>query len=250
MNYEDLLDLIDVVVATYNGEPQSGLGNYSPLQVIQDYVGNDTSMLVRHLPALVAGQPDLHVIVETVTVRGSLENGKRPYVEKDGERYTNALLADSATLLGEKIRIHIDQSDYRSFAAFLPNGQPLGVLRARGAWGTIPHTRDMRISINALIRSGKMVLGPGEEPISGFLRLLGQRALDEKESSKGKQEKISPSATRLARAFVETGAEMPDLVGPLPAVQSDAFLPSSEVAVPDFVQARKHSAKPFGGSRA
>jgi hypothetical protein len=203
VGWEELLDLIDVIIADYNAKPNDALGNRSPLSLLRDYASiRSLGLLPRRLPPPTAALPDLGVEVVSKTVRGDPKNGRRPYVEIDRVRYTSPVLSSAFALIGRKLRVHIRGSDMSTVHAFHASGEQLGTLAAQGAWGRVKHTREMRKEINSLRDAGQLEVRYNDNPIVALLRHLHSETA--KEAAK-KPLNISRSATRLARASLETG---------------------------------------------
>ncbi|MFZ6659044.1 hypothetical protein [Undibacterium sp. TJN19] len=203
IDWEILLDMIDVIIANYNATPNEALGNRSPLSLLHDYVEKGSfDFLPRRLPPVVATIAELGVTIETKTVRGNLKQGRRPYVEIDRVRYTSPLLSSTFNLVGKKLRVHIRESNMCSVHAYHESGEELGILQAQGAWGRTIHTREMRKQINALRDSFELVVGYQENPIVAFLNYLGSATHKEAEK---KPMQVSRSATKLVQAAHESG---------------------------------------------
>lgn len=219
IDWEMLLDVIDVVIANYNATQNEALGNRSPLNLLRDYVEDGSlDFLPRRLPPATATVAELGVMIETKTVRGDLRNGRRPYIEIDRVHYTSPLLSSSFGLVGKKMRIHIRESNMCSVVAFHESGEELGVLKAQGAWATTVHTREMRKQVNALRDSGELTIGFNDNPIVALLNHLGSVTYREAER---KPMKISRHATKLARAAAASGMPV------VPAANQTPSLPSS-----------------------
>lgn len=203
IDWEVLLDVIDVVIANYNTTPNEALGNRSPLSLLHDYVESGLlEFLPRRLPPPVATVAELGITIETKIVRGKLQEGRRPYIEIDRVRYTSSILSSCFGLLGKKLRVHIRESNMCSVTAYHESGEVLGILHAQGAWGQTVHTREMRKQINALRDSGDLVVGYQDNPIVALLQYLGSKAHKDAEE---KPMKISRNATKLARAAEASG---------------------------------------------
>lgn len=213
IDWELLLDLIDVVIANYNVTPNEALGNRSPLSLLRDFVGTNTlDFLPRRLPPPVATVADLGVAIETKTVRGNLEEGRRPYIEIDRVHYTSPILSNAFGLIGKKMRVHIRGENMCTVRAYHESGEELGVLTAQGAWGRRVHTREMRKQINALRNSGDLAIGYQDDPIVALLQYL---ASETHRDAERKPMKVSRNATKLVRAAAASG--LPVIAPQVPA---------------------------------
>lgn len=209
IDWEDLLDLVDVVLADYNVTPNEDLGNRTPLSVLRDCVGlGERDFLPRRLPPPNATTPELGIKIETKFIRGDPHEGRRPYVEIDRVHYTSPVLSNAWGLIGRKIRVHIQESNMCSVLAFHTSGEELGWLSAQGAWGRTAHTREMRKQVNALRDVGQISFGYNDDPIVVLMRFYASEAHREAEK---KPRKISRAATKLAQASAVSGHPIPEV---------------------------------------
>lgn len=214
VTWEGLLDLMDVLVASYNATPNRGLGGQFPLQVLANHLRLASPLFFpRNLPPPTVGQPDLGITVETRFVRGNQLYGRRPYIEIDRVRYTSPVLAQSFGLVGKQLRVHIRESNMCTVNAFFESGEELGVLAAQGGWGKTSHTREMRKQIWALFDAGEFAVVRGEDPVEKFLQVLASRAY---QNALDRPKSISHAGTRLANAANVSGLPIP------PASPSDS----------------------------
>ena len=98
-----------------------------------------------------------------------LDQGQRPHINFHGIRYTNAVLASTAGLLGQTLRIYYNSQDLRTVRAFAADGAEIGVLKAQGAWGEILHDLKLRQEVLRL-RGRKRLGGANSQELSGDLR--------------------------------------------------------------------------------
>ncbi|WP_420473782.1 hypothetical protein [Noviherbaspirillum sp. ST9] len=218
IDWEVLLDLIDVTCANYNVEANGALGNRSPLSVLRDFMHADPpEFLLRRLPPANAQQPELGVKVEIRYVRGDPAKGRRPYVEIDRVHYTSTILANAMGLIGKKLRIHIRESNMCTVTAYHEGGEELGVLSAQGAWGRVPHTREMRKQINALRDAGELAIGPDDDPVHQLMQYYASKAHREAEKQ---PLKVSKPATKLVNAAAASGLPVPTAIQPSELAQT------------------------------
>lgn len=233
IEWEILLDIIDVLMANYNVTPTEALGNRAPLSALRDHLHDSTpTFLPRPLPPPSACQPDIGIVAERKTVRGNQKKGRRPYLCIDRVNYTSPLLAKSMALIGRELLVHIDESDMRTVHAYFASGEELGVLSAGGGWARTKHTREMRKLVNSLRSSGELSLHPGQDPIEAALAYVANAAYAD---AKKRPHKISKVATKVAHIAYVSGLPVPEAVllpippGPL---QPSPATPSRLVKVP------------------
>lgn len=163
VEYHELEELIEVLLANYNGEPHTGLGGRTPLEAVAYSVKRQKYL--RTLPAFLRSSLCLLQEARIVTVKGSLSQGVRPHINFSNARYTNEILAGNAGLIGKKLRIYYDVRDIRVVKAFFEDGSELGILTAARPWCFTPHSLRVRQEIFRLIAEKKLALREGEDPI-------------------------------------------------------------------------------------
>ena len=214
IEWQELVDLVDVSVANYNAEPQRGLGQRSPLDVMRAYLDAEPPTLLPRVgvpPTVTA--PALGISVENKFVRGTCKKGRivRPYVQVDGVRYSNPVLSSRFDLIGQSLVVHVQENDMREMGAFLNDGNDIGALCAldRG-WQKSPHNRDMRKQINRLVNDGQL-LSDSEDLVAMYLEYLSAKAHVEAKARPGK---VSRTATVLAEAAHTSGLPLPTGINP------------------------------------
>ncbi|MDP9014229.1 MAG: hypothetical protein M3O41_16525 [Pseudomonadota bacterium] len=206
----EMLDLIDIVVCTYNGTPRDSLGHASPLERLSDAVlGASSSWLPRVLPPLPPWAPEIGVTVLVKTVRGDTKQGRRPYIQYANVRYTNPILASAYDLIGREIRVHVSLDDLRTMKAFLPSGEEIGVLTAATGWNRTPHDVALRRDVLVAIRDKTLRVAPGDDPLQSFLVLKAQQAIEHRDAKRSRRYRVSPEATALAKAMQVTAQTVP-----------------------------------------
>lgn len=107
MSLDELEDLIDVVLADYNGEPHSALGGRTPLEAMRLFLARDSGS-IRTLPGPRRNTLRLLQEARVVTIRGSAKRGVRPHVNFEYVRYSNSILSSNASLIGQQWRVYFD----------------------------------------------------------------------------------------------------------------------------------------------
>lgn len=213
IDWEVLLDLVDVITANYNATKHGGIGSQRPLDVLGEALHRvPSTFFPRPLPPANSFHGELGVEVLQKTVRGNKETGRRPYVEIYGVRYTSPILASSMGLINKKILVHIGKN-IQTVMAYFASGEELGILTAGGWWGRTAHTREIRQQIHVLRDAGEIEVGPGDDPIKVAMSYYASKAHKEAEKA---AYKISKNATKLAHLSKETGVPIPTLA-PEPA---------------------------------
>lgn len=211
VDVEDLIDIADVELANYNGEPQAGLGGRSPLQALRDRIALQPPVMLLRPPAPPSvTTPPLGITVESRPIRGQQRPGKhvQPYIQIDKVRYSGPALKNRYDLLGKTGVVHIDEQRMRTVRAFLPNGESLGELTTldRG-WRRTEHTRDMRKAINALVAEGRLPKD-SYDLVREYLSYLVKKTRAEARERPGR---VSVSATKLAESSVASNVSIASL---------------------------------------
>lgn len=166
---EQLEDLIDILIANFNGTPHSSIGYRTPLAYLS-YLCEAQCCWPRQ-----ADPDDVSRVLnvfKTVTVRGGVENGRRPYIHYLGVKYSSDVLRLASHLVGQKISLEIDVSDLRTVKAYGPSGAEIGVLRAAPPWHRTPHSLEMRQAVNALVSRKMLHYLDQDDPVMALLKHL------------------------------------------------------------------------------
>lgn len=210
ITWQELVDLVDVLLANYNADPHSGVGNQSPLEVLRTGLDARFASFVPRLAVPVtAHTPALGTTVEVRTIAGQTKRGSfvPPYVQIDEVRYTAPKLSSRTELIGANIIVHIREADMH-VRGFLKNGEDLGPLVClHDGWRAHTHSRDMRKAINALIRNGQL---PGVYPVAEYMAWLAKKAAAE---ARRKPNNVSHGGTQLAEAARISGLAVPEVPG-------------------------------------
>ncbi|HWN11961.1 MAG TPA: hypothetical protein VNO50_22220 [Pyrinomonadaceae bacterium] len=174
---DHLYELMDLVIARYNATPHSGIGYKAPLELMAQFAADEDS-LMNKIPEDQRDKLGLLNVEFKRTVRGNIKEGRRPYINCEGARYRNEILARSPELIGQRLTLVMDPEDPRSVTAFFPDGAELGDLTANSFWGVTPHTLEMRKAILSLINQRLLYLTENQDPIPVYLAYLatGQKS--------------------------------------------------------------------------
>lgn len=207
ITYDDIVQLTEYFIALYNNSPHSALDNQTPLECMHRRIIDagmhpciaDITMKQRIY--------ELTNITEIKTIRGSVKNGKRPYITYKGTEYRNDILSQSMGIIGQKLIIDINPDDISTIRAYFQDGTELGILTAVGEWGRKKHSLKTREEAMKLANYNKQKHNPFYAPLSELENELNERA-----------EKERRSRTKAARLRAEQEKE---LVSPALGTKAD-----------------------------
>lgn len=228
----ELEDMIEVLLANYNGEPHPALYGRTPLEAMAFSVEQHRDQ-IRILP--IAARSNLCLLHEAkiVTVTGKLAAGVRPHINFSNVRYTSPVLAGSPALIGKKLRIYYDPRDIRVVKAFFSDGTELGALSAARPWCFTPHSLKVRQEIFKLLAERKLEIREGDNPVEAWTRMrMAQRHNKASAGKMAKQQRLEQgSATNdmneVEAPYIATGRPAQDSEAPILESGSNAAVPSS-----------------------
>ena len=195
VEFHELEEMIEVLLADYNGETHGGIGKRTPLEAMSYYVNHQNGH-IRTLPIFMRSSLCLLQEARVVTIKGSVKNGVRPHINFSNVRYTNEILSGNAGLIGKKLRIYFDVRDIRVVKGFFEDGSELGVLTAARPWCFTPHSLRVRQEIFRLIAEERLVIRDGDNPVEAWAKYKWGQARTNKKA-----------ATALAKAQMNNGQQ-------------------------------------------
>jgi transposase InsO family protein len=193
MTLDELNEMVEVLIANYNGEGHGSLDGHTPLQVMA-YHMQRYSQQVRTLPLAARGSLWFLHEAKSAVIKGNGERGLRPYVNFYGVRYTSHVLASSPALVGRTLRLYFDIDDLRSIQAYFDDGSELGKLTAARPWSVVPHSLKTRQEIQSLVAEGRLVMGENETIFDAWTKMRLSK-LDKKTALKlAKHQKAQANA--------------------------------------------------------
>ncbi len=168
VSFDELLELLEVTIANYNGTPHDGIGARSPLEFLTRAMAFEGDC-VRVLSEPFRRQLCILQPSRICRVAGSLKAGKRPYINLLGVRYSSRLLQQATDLIGESLRVFIDPQDLRVVHAYLEGGAEFGPLNASRPWHLTQHSVRLRQEIMRLRRQRKLHFTDADDPVRAFL---------------------------------------------------------------------------------
>ncbi|MFP4889690.1 hypothetical protein [Paraburkholderia sp. EG304] len=165
--YEYAEELLEVLIANYNGTPHSGISFRTPLEYAK-FLYENTPIEFRK-----ADQTQVQSffsVRKRCRVRGGAASGRMSFVEFAYALYSNELLQSRQDLVGKDIWVisHLED-DARVALASTLDGASLGVLRAAPPWHLSPHSLMVRTSIMQTKAKLRFLLIGGGDAIEQFL---------------------------------------------------------------------------------
>lgn len=226
MTVDELEQVIEVMLADYNGESHGGLGGRTPLEAMRYWLSKP-GVLIRSLPTAKRRQLIFLQEARIVTLRGK----NRPYLNFEGVRYSSDVLSSKPELCGKKIRIYFNTQDIRQLHAFFEDGAELGVLVASRSWRRTAHSLRQRQEILRLVRLGKLRYRGDQDAIEAYA--LYKRRLA----------RTSKKAANSLAELMKTLAQAADSAATAPAAESAAGPPAAiGMTVPSVEAANAASA--------
>ncbi|MCI2807705.1 hypothetical protein [Eoetvoesiella caeni] len=207
--------MLDVYLAQHNATPCEGISFLTPLEYIRHFLNDQyAGFVLRTLPEISKQGANMFSVTEEVTVRGSIKDGRRPYIQLDRVHYTSPVLVELGNLIGEKMFVEIDEDDMRQVKAFLKNGAELGFLTAKGRWAESKHSRRTRKAINSLVSKRILIISEFDDPVRVYLSHLSVQ--NKQRSTSPIPRKQATDATRVAKE-----ANLPLKIGATPTRQTN-----------------------------
>jgi putative transposase len=172
ISIEHLEELTEILIANYNLRPHSGIENFAPLGSLKQKLENGE--VIRQLPEENRSEVVFLSFQAKRSVAGSVEYGKRPYIQFENVTYHNSVLSTSPWLINKELTLLVNVEDVRTIRAFLPDGSELGILKAHGHWGVIPHSLRLRKAIFKLKRDKKINFAADDNPFEIYIDYLSK----------------------------------------------------------------------------
>ena len=141
VTYDQIVEIMDVLIAEYNNTPNKGIDNLTPLECMRIKVF-DAGMMpyTADIDEYAAVINRLNMRMDTRYVKGHVKKGKRAYIQFMGVEYRSRLLSSSEVYINQKIQILYDPRDISTVEAYTMDGIYIDTLTARGEFGTKSHS--------------------------------------------------------------------------------------------------------------
>lgn len=176
VSFEQICELLEVLIAQYNNTPHTGLNGLTPLECLERRVKQSGLMPSIADEDMLKAVERLDYIDEERIVRGG-KNGKRPYIHYMNADYRCPELSATGIYLGQKIHLQVNPKDISKIDAYDESGNYIGLLEARGEYGTTSHSLKTRKLAEEIARERKISKNnPFYKPISQLEDHLDEQA--------------------------------------------------------------------------
>lgn len=160
--FEYLEDLLDILVANYNGTPHSSLGYRTPLEQF--------AFLARREPGLIrtadAGEVSRMLSARKECRVLATKSGTNVHINFHNAEYSAEWLKSRRDLFGEYVDVYLEDEHDARFVTVSYRGQIFGSLRASPPWHQSPHTLYMRTAIKGMANKKLISLSSLDDPIT------------------------------------------------------------------------------------
>jgi hypothetical protein len=160
--FEYLEDLLDILVANYNGTPHSSLGYRTPLEQF--------AFLARREPGLIrtadAGEVSRMLSARKECRVLASKSGTNVHINFHNAEYSAEWLKSRRDLFGEYVDVYLEDEHDARFVTVSYRGQIFGSLRASPPWHQSPHTLYMRTAIKGMANKRLISLSSLDDPIT------------------------------------------------------------------------------------
>ena len=211
MDFRDIEEIVEYLIACYNRSAHEGLENRSPLQCMEEKIR------AGFIPASTRDQDAVRRLThfqEWRTLRGGYKDGRRPYFSYKGVEYHALDVPLDMDLAGQKVCLEIDPDDISLINIYDEHGGQLSTMVASGAWGRQPHSLRTRALALKRIRENRRQNRPFVPDLSAIEEELRRRQgrrgrtqadIMQRESKQKEKAKPKPDVVRqeVAQGFSE-----------------------------------------------
>lgn len=171
---DDIAEIMGVLIAEYNNTKHSSLNNQSPLECMKRRVFESGLRPTIADEEMINTVERLNYLTEKRVVCGG-KNGKRAYINYAGAEYRGYELSATGTFYGKKIVLLVDPRDISEVEAYTEDGLYIGILKARGEFGTKSHSLKTRKNARKLARERGRDKLEFDTPITAYEQALNER---------------------------------------------------------------------------
>lgn len=184
ITFDEIVELLEVLIAEYNNTPHSGIENLSPLESMRKKIFEAGMMPTIADDSMINSINQLDYRTDIRKVIGG-KNGKRAYINFLGSEYRSSELAITGNYIGQSITIRYNPRDISTVEAYTEDGLYIGTLTAKGEFGTKSHSVKTRINANKLARERGRAKLEFDTPITAYEQSLHDKGTkDRREATK------------------------------------------------------------------
>lgn len=155
ITYDEILELLEILIAEYNNESHPALYGETPMQAMERKL-KKTCLLPSVIEEAKRNEvKKLTCFTKKVKVRGGIKKKKRPYIQYENAAYKNDVLTAGDGYVGKEITIIIDPDDVSKLEAYATDGTYIGTLTAMGEYGRKSHSLRTRKAASKLTRQNQ-----------------------------------------------------------------------------------------------
>ncbi|MCR4657823.1 MAG: Mu transposase C-terminal domain-containing protein [Lachnospiraceae bacterium] len=174
ITFDEIVQLLDVLIAEYNNTPHSGIAGLTPLECMRRRIFDGGMRPTIANDEEVGVVEKLNRIAVRRIVRGG--KGKRAYINYECAEYRGAELSATNEYIGRPVTLIVDPRDVSEVEAYDVDGRYIGTLKARGEFGTRSHSLKTRKGANRLARErGRETGNPFDPAVSVYERQLNEK---------------------------------------------------------------------------
>ena len=176
ITFDEICQIMEILICEYNNSPHSALLNRTPLEVMGERL--EQGILPHIATENEKKEIDRMLLIDKcVTVRGSVGSGKRPHINYLGAKYRGEILSVNYAYLGRKIFLRIDPDDISSIEAYNEDGDFIEKVRAVGEYGYKKHSIITRKLALKYANRNRHEHSEFETPLTELEQSLRERAI-------------------------------------------------------------------------
>lgn len=178
VRFDDVCEILEYLIATYNNSAHGSLRNYSPLQEMEQRMKNG------YMPCYIVPDEKRDMVekltnfTEECVLRGGYESGKQLRINYEGAAYHALNLRIPESMAGERVYIEVDPADVSRVKMFRNDGTYFCDMIAEGEYGRVPHslkTRRMALKAKNERKNPESMFNPNLSKLTDELKERGKK---------------------------------------------------------------------------
>lgn len=184
---DEIEEILDVMLANANADPQTGLAGRSALQFLGMWDAAGIS-LARMTDDPIGLAAQFLRMEYRKTIKGGGKSHRSPYVQLFNATYRSDRLRQMRDWIGKKIRIVADiDADLRFVRGFVKGAEgqeiDIGILKAGPPWHLTPHNLQIRQLVDRAIKQGDLKVEANTDVVQAFKRLKEREAQERRSAA-------------------------------------------------------------------